>query len=173
MTFQDYLAYFSKQIENPTPPYDQADYAEYTRLNWARTQRWIKSLEVSSAFDHVVTSPQEWILITEPWCGDAAHSVPVIQKIAEKNPLVSLRYELRDAAPHRIEEYLTNGSKSIPKLIVKNQQGEDIFTWGPRPKACQEVFLSMDKEEAKVELQKWYNADRGVSTQEELLALLS
>jgi hypothetical protein len=173
MTFQEYLAYFNRQLENPTPPYDQAEYAEYTRLNWARTQRWVKNLEVSPDFKNRVTSAQEWIVITEPWCGDAAHSVPVIQKIAELNPLVTVRYELRDAAPHRIEQYLTNGGKSIPKLIVRNAEGLDLFTWGPRPQSCQEVFLSMDKEVAKVELQKWYNADKGLSTQAEILSLLS
>lgn len=173
MTFQDYVDYFKRQVTEPIFPYDQAEYAEYTRLNWTRTQRWMKNLVVSEEFRNRVNSAQEWIVITEPWCGDAAHSVPVIQKIAEMNPLVTVQYELRDAAPHRIEQYLTNGGKSIPKLIVRNPAGEDLFTWGPRPQACQEVFLSMDKEAAKVELQKWYNADQGRSIQAELLSLLS
>src|SRR5690606_37230624 len=104
-----------------------------------------------------------WFVITEPWCGDAAHSVPFIQLAAQLNPLITVEYELRDSEPFRINDYLTGGSKSIPKLIIRDDQGNDLATWGPRPVECQKLFdqLKIDQadfETQKTSLQHWYNA---------------
>jgi hypothetical protein len=117
-------------------------------------------------------------LITEPWCGDAAHAQAFIAKLADVNPLISLLVQNRDAPASEIDNYLTNGGRSIPKLIVRDAKGNDLFTWGPRPKEAQNIHLrqmndeNMSKEEKKIELQNWYNKDKGESTQEELLELL-
>ena len=47
---------------------------------------------------------------------------------------------MRDNDNSEIESYLTNGSKSIPKLIIRDNDGKDLFVWGPRPFACQQQF---------------------------------
>lgn len=83
-----------------------------------------------------------------------------------ENPLITLTYELRDSEPFRINDYLTNNTQSIPKLIVRDAQGDDIATWGPRPAACQVLYKTLTDEKAdfenvKTELQHWYNADKG------------
>jgi hypothetical protein len=182
MNFQEYLHYFEHVLSNETPvaPYDNPDYFNYTKLNWARMNRWLKTAEVSEdvkAVMQTVKEPQQWTVITEPWCGDAAHIVPFIHLIALLNPLVTVHYELRDAEPFRINSYLTNGGKSIPKLIVKNAEGIDLAVWGPRPAKCQLVYASFMAQKAefetvKTELQNWYNHDKGVEIQKELAELL-
>lgn len=183
MNFQEYLSYFEAVLgnETPTAPYDNPDYHNYTRLNWARMNRWLKTAALSEEMKAAlngITQPQHWIVITEPWCGDAAHSVPFLQLMALQNPLITASYELRDSEPFRINEYLTNGGKSIPKLIVRNKAGEDLAVWGPRPAKCQEVYAALsaqkvDLETLKTGLQNWYNADKGQEIQAELSALLS
>lgn len=142
--------------------------------------RWLKKGEILPQVKEKIqsiTEKQEWIVITEPWCGDASHIVPFIHKMAELNPLIHVDYELRDSEPHRIENYLTNGGKAIPKLIIRNEKGEDLAVWGPRPEECQESFLRMKEKEAsfeevKIWLQNWYNEHHGVEIQEEIVALL-
>lgn len=181
MNFQSYLDYFNQILNsaNPEGPYNQPDYLEYTRLNWSRLNRWLKHGVLSPRLQEFITGiekPQSWIIITEPWCGDAAHTVPFMEMTAALNPLIAVSYELRDSPPHRITQYLTNGSKSIPILIVKNENGEDLFRWGPRPKDAQQLFLKLHAENAvfdemKTALQKWYNKDKGEAFQEELLHL--
>jgi hypothetical protein len=166
MRFEEYLNYFESILEDPHP------YQDYIKMNWTRMNRWLKTGKVRSELQNVIKEPQEWLVITEPWCGDAAHTVPFIQMIAEANPMVEVKYELRDSEPFSIEKYLTNGSKSIPKLVIRDKAGNDLFVWGPRPKGCQELFLSMPKEQAIIELQKWYNEDKGNGVQEELLSFL-
>lgn len=183
MNFEEYIQYFEHilTMEDKPEPYNEPDYFDYTKLNWSRTNRWLKKGELSQAIRDAVASikePQEWILITEPWCGDAAHSVPFIHMLAELNPFITLRIELRDQEPFRINEYLTNGGKSIPKLIARDQDGKDLFTWGPRPADAQAMFERMKAEGADFEafkegVQKWYNQDRGQGLQSELEVLLA
>lgn len=180
MTFQDYLHYFRSIIEKSNEaqaaPYNNPDYIEYTRMNWSRMNRWLKTGKLSEELTTLIKGirePQHWIIITEPWCGDAAHSVPFFHMLAELNPLIHVEYELRDSEPFRINEYLTNASKSIPKVIFRNAEGKDLATWGPRPAGCQEVYTRLTAENAdfetvKTEIQKWYNADKGVEMQREL-----
>lgn len=149
-------------------------------MNWARMNRWLKTGKLSEdlmARIKNIREPQHWIIITEPWCGDAAHSVPFIHRLSELNPLIHAEYELRDSEPFRISEYLTRGSKSIPKMIFRNEEGRDLAVWGPRPAGCHEVYARLtagkaDFETIKTEIQKWYNADKGVEMQAELVRIL-
>ena len=179
MDFQQYLDYFQEILSNPNAPapYNNIDYLDYAKLNWARQQRWLKTGVVDPVLADVISKidvPQQWIIITEPWCGDASHTVPFIYKLSTLNPLVDASYQLRDAEPFLIEQYLTNGGKSIPKLIIRDEAGKDLIVWGPRHAACQLIYAELTAAKAdfgtvKTVLQKWYNADKGKSFQQELL----
>lgn len=181
MNFKNYTDLFETILNTETPdaPYDQDDYRQYVELNHKRQDRWLKKGEIlpeTLSAINSISSPQKWVLITEPWCGDAAHLSPFIAKMAELNPNIDLTIQLRDSGSE-IDNYLTNGGKSIPKLIVRNDKNEDVFVWGPRPAEAQKIHtdnLTSDKsiEEKKVELQKWYNQDKGVAMQAEIASLL-
>lgn len=179
MNFQEYMS-LTEEIVSSTErvaPYDDAFYAEYTGLNLKRMKRWLKTMELNPELVKKVesiTAPQQWLVISEPWCGDAAHNLPFIHALAEKNPLITLDIELRDAEPFTIQYYLTNGSKSIPKLVVRDENGTDLFVWGPRPAACQELQQRLKAENAPLQelleqVQQWYNGNKGKDLQEELL----
>lgn len=185
MTFQEYTNYFKRIIETApdqqVAPYDNPAYIDYTKLNWSRMNRWLKAGKLSDKLKDAVrsiNSPQHWIVITEPWCGDAAHSVPFIELAARENPQISITYELRDSEPFRINNYLTLGSKSIPKLVIQDAEGNDLGSWGPRPKDCQEVYAGLlaenaDFEKIKTEIQHWYNANKGADIQDELYGVIA
>lgn len=183
MNFITYQTLFQSILTNPHPaaPYDNPAYFNYVKLNWSRQQRWLKVGVLNKDLISVIqkiTTPQHWIVITEPWCGDASHTIPFIEKLTELNPLLTVKYQLRDTAPFLIENYLSHGTKSIPKLIIRNAQGDDLAVWGPRPVECQALYMSLkeskaDYEITKIALQQWYNDDKGKSFQLELLALLN
>jgi len=182
MTFEAYLAHFEDVLANPTAHqgYEDEEYYQYTKMNWSRMSRWLKKFEPSTEtkdFFSTITIDQKWILITEPWCGDAAHSVPMIYEMVKANPHIQLEIQLRDQPPLLIDQYLTNGGKSIPKLVIRDPQGSDIAVWGPRPQGCTRVFETLKVQNApfaeiKEEIQKWYNQDKGQEIQKELIALL-
>lgn len=182
MNKEEYLNLFDPIIDgtNTDAPYDNPDYTNYTKLNASRQKRWLKTVEINedlAAIVKQISTPQNWIVITEPWCGDAAHNIPFIIKMAELNPNIELTFELRDSVPHRIDDYLTNGGKSIPKLVAQDKTGTDLFNWGPRPLDCQVVMLKLkeeklDFEQQKTTIQQWYNKDKGQSIQREFLTVL-
>jgi len=185
MNFKSYLNYFRNIIENTdeniSEIYQNPEYFEYTKLNWSRTNRWLKTGKLTTETIKKlkeIKNRQNWIVITEPWCGDASHIVPFIELMARENTLISVKYELRDQPPFRINDYLVNGGKSIPILIMQNENKTDFGIFGPRPKECQQLYLTekgqgANLEQLKIALQKWYNADKGVQIQKEIIALLS
>lgn len=158
------------------------DLIEYTALNDQRMKRWDKTLKISeqvkekvSGFNGDVT----WLVLTESWCGDAAHVNPVINKIAELSDHIDLKFVYRDENEALMNEFLTNGGKSIPKLImIDNASNKVTGTFGPRPKEATQLvkdYLAKHGEvtpEIKEQLQQWYNSDKGAKTIESLLDLL-
>lgn len=150
----------------------------YTKLNKQRMTRLAKTNSIDETVHQrmqAITTPQTWLVITESWCGDAAQSIPLIQKMAEVNEQITVRYVLRDENLELMDQFLFRGGRSIPKLIMLNDQFEVIGTWGPRPQAAQMLFDEWKKEENprpysefSVELQKWYLQDKGQATFQEI-----
>lgn len=132
--------------------------------------------EIRSAIA-AVRRGQIWLIITEAWCGDAAQNIPIIEKIASENAIIETRYILRDENPELMDRFLTFGARSIPKLIALDAGTlEVLWAWGARPKPAQDLFFEL--REAGVEkpaimerIQRWYNEDKGVSVQHEIVSL--
>lgn len=181
MNYTEYQQLFDAVLQGKLThaPYDNPHYVEYTKLNQSRMNRWNKQLGLNETLVEelkAISEPQHWIIIAEPWCGDAAHNVPFLVRMAEQTHLISYDIMLRDSPPFLIESYLTNGTKSIPKLIVRSE-GKDLFTWGPRPEAARELAAKLkaantDADAVKLELQRWYNEDKGASLCREMTELL-
>ena len=157
--------------------------AEYTKLNDRRMKRWDKTLKVSEeALQNIQNFSKKvtWIVLTESWCGDAAHVIPVINKVAELNDNIDLRLVLRDKNPELMDAFLTYGGKAIPKLIsIDAESGNVTNTFGPRPSVATKLVNAYKAEhgaltpEFKQDLQVWYNKDKGQSTIEDLIEILN
>lgn len=183
MNFIAYQEIFQQILNDlhPPAPYQDPDYLNYAKLNWSRQHRWLKAGILNEELATIIESIREeqyWTIITEPWCGDAAHIIPFLHRLSELNPLIKVDYQQRDKEPFLIEQYLTNGTKSIPKLIIRDANNNDLAVWGPRPAECQALYIRLlndhvDMEQKKIALQQWYNADKGVSLQKELVTVLS
>lgn len=153
----------------------------YTVLNDKRMKRLDKTIRLTEETKtklQEVNTPQTWLLITESWCGDAAQTLPIIYKMAEENKLLTLKIVLRDDHEALMDLFLTNGSKSVPKLIVLNAHNEVLNSWGPRPTIATKMVADYKAKHGKLDadfkqdLQVWYNKDKGKNTQEDLLAIL-
>ena len=151
----------------------------YSKLNFARMKRILKTTPISAAVKETVdclTDKLTWIVLTESWCGDAAQNIPVFVKIAEANPNITLRILQRDENLELMDQYLTNGGKSIPKLICVDENLNELGTWGPRPKFLQDWLRDnksnpkMSMDELKKEFQSWYTKDKGQTLQKEMVS---
>lgn len=155
----------------------------YTLLNSRRMKRWDKTFYLPKrAIDRIKSVDRKiyWLVLTESWCGDAAPTMPVMNTIAELNPNIQLGVLLRDEHLDLMERFRTDGALSIPKLISVDQKTGDILgEWGPRPAQAAEMVREYKEKygaltpEFREELQRWYNTDKGKSTLQELLDLLS
>ena len=124
--------------------------------------------------------PEQWLVLGEAWCGDTAHTLPVLAHLAAASQnRVSLHVMLRSDHPALMAAYQTEGKNSIPKLVRRDAEtGADLGTWGPRPAAAQVVShqLHADKSlhtnQVVKGMNEWYAADQGQAVQQELLMAL-
>ena len=165
------------KINKTTGNNHSEDMLHYTKLNLSRMKRWMKTGKINSELEEAIKAinePQTWVILTEAWCGDAAHSMPFIARVAELNPNITLDIKLRDENLDLMDKYLTNGGRSIPKLIAFDESNTEIFNWGPRPEKMQDTFYEMKElnlpyAEVSESLQKMYNENAGVAMQLELV----
>lgn len=157
------------------------DMVEYTRLNMHRMLRMEKTIELDDELIQVLLSVQTkmiWVVLTEAWCGDAAQNLPGLVKIADASPLIDLKLMLRDENNDVMDAYLTNGTRSIPKLIALDAATlEEIGTWGPRPEPAQKLVVEMKQQDVPFKefaekLHGWYAKDRSLTLQDEFKKLL-
>lgn len=85
------------------------------------------------------------IVITEDWCGDAMMNLPVLMKIAEATDM-PLSISLRDSNLDLMDQYLTNGGRSIPKFIFLDESGNEYTNWGPRAEKVQNFVMDLRKD---------------------------
>ena len=157
------------------------DLLKYSELNETRMNRLEKTIEITDEVKNKLQNLDKkyiWLVLSEGWCGDAAQIVPVIHKMADVTDKVELKIALRDDNDALMQHFLTNGGKAIPKLIVLDAETlEVVADWGPRPHGAKQLILDYKAthgivdETAKIELQKWYLHDKGISIQNEIVEM--
>jgi len=157
------------------------DFLNYAKLNLARMHRLNKTGIIIPELKELllkVKSDFIFLILTEGWCGDAAQNIPVIHLIEKECKQIELKLLLRDENLELMDRYLTDGGRSIPKLICLDKKSlKEVFVWGPRPAAVQELMLELKAKNATLAekgevIHNWYNADKTLSLQKELLVLI-
>ncbi|GAB5525757.1 MAG: thioredoxin family protein [Roseivirga sp.] len=184
MTYEQYRSLIDELLEQglTTGPKQNEAMLNYGRLNQKRMKKWEKIAKITPELNERlldIKRPVIWLVLTEGWCGDAAQNLPLIHKMAEINPLIKLRLILRDENPEVMDEFLTDGGRSIPKLIALDPDTlTPLGTWGPRPAPMQKLVMDnkVSQEKNYGELNEimhlWYAKDRGITLQNEILAIL-
>jgi len=184
----DYLRYreLVRQLAvlgKSTGPNQSEAMVNYTKLSDRRMARWDKTFKISEYVQQKLMALDEeltFLVLTESWCGDAAPSLPIINKIAETSPKITLKIVLRDESLDLMDAFLTNGARSIPKLIILDKANNEILgEWGPRPSIATQMVEDCKREHGKLtdafkeELQVWYNKNKGQNILEDILKLLA
>lgn len=139
-----------------------------TKLNFVRMTRLNKTIVLDEKLLEVLNDLSDcqcWTVITEAWCGDSAQNIPTIAKIAEaSHGKINLQLVFRDDNLSFMNQYLTNGGQAIPKLIARDNSGNDLFYWGPRPAAATSLMRNwkenpkgITKNEISIKLHTWYH----------------
>ncbi|MFT5145804.1 MAG: hypothetical protein ACI9H1_000519 [Polaribacter sp.] len=165
-----------------TGPEQSDDLTNYSMLNDRRMKRLDKTIKISEETIQEfqkVKQPQTWLVLTEGWCGDAAQSLPILNKIASDTANIDLKIVLRDENLDLMDLFLTNGGRSIPKLIALDKDNNVLDFWGPRPTIATKMVADYKEKNGaldpqfKQDLQVWYNKDKGKSVQEDFVNLVA
>ena len=163
-----------------TGPNQSELYLRIAKLNQSRMDRLDRKHRLTDELSTTLAGLQHnytILVLTEGWCGDAAQIVPVLQWLDKASPRVTLLCALRDENLRLIDQYLTNGGRSIPLVLFLDPATEEVLaSWGPRPLVAQAMSMNYkrkpapkeDYEEHHKELHTWYARDKTASTQYEL-----
>lgn len=185
MTYPKYRALVETLVEEgkSTGTTQSEALTQYSLLNNKRMQRLDKKGILNDAVIERVkgyNKPVEWIVLTESWCGDAAQVLPYVNKIASLNENIDLKIALRDEHLDLMDEHLTNGGRSIPKLIMRDKETKEVLnTFGPRPSEATKMVEEYKNTygtltpEFKKDLQIWYTKDKGQNAVKDLVSLLA
>jgi len=182
LTYEAYRNFINERLaEGKTTGADESDaMLHYTKMNVHRMGRVDKTIALDGEFVSVlkeIKNSYRLLVITEGWCGDAAQIVPVFNMIEKAAPAdFDLRFVLRDQQLELIDAHLTNGGRSIPILLILNEQDEVMFKWGPRPALVKPLLAdwNMESDDIMVTAEKlhgWYAKDKTRATQQELMEL--
>ena len=166
-----------------TGPVQNETRSNFTKINNQRMKRLDKQTRLSEeavSLTGKVNKDFTWLVLTESWCGDAAQTLPVINKFSEVSDKIDLKVVLRDENDELMNQFLTDGNKSIPKLIViENESKKVVSSWGPRSEEATRMIQDYKAKHGKVDdkikkdLQVWYNQDKGKQIEKEIVSLLS
>jgi hypothetical protein len=116
------------------------------------------------------------LVLSEDWCGDASNTVPVIAKLADAG--IEVRVVKRDENPELMDAYLTGAARSIPLVVLLDEEFRPRGRWGPRPAELQEFVLreksagTRPQQEIYRDVRTWYARDRGETTLREVLEMV-
>ena len=184
MTYEQYWNLIHQLIaQNKTTGENHSeDMIHYTKMNMQRSKRVDETIILSpemTAVAKAVSEPCILLVITEWWCGDASQIVPLFPKLEEVSEHIKVRFILRDEHPEVMNQFLTNGGKAIPIVVLLREKDLAVIThWGPRPQKAQEMVMAykanqtIPYQEFVKELQKWYNQNKTISIQQEWIEIL-
>jgi hypothetical protein len=168
ISFQDFLDQINllHQENKVTGHTQNQELLDYSLLNEHRMNRIIKQGK-QYPINGTKAGLNRILVITEGWCGDSAQTLPFIFKWSSLQK-VELRIVGRDDYPELMDQFLTNGSRSIPVMIGLNDNFNVLFQWGPRPS---ELVVKMEewkgqgivKPELGQLMHQWYAKNAGES----------
>ena len=165
-----------------TGPNQSAELLQYSELNLHRMNRVEKTttlIEDLSTKLNLIKQPQIWLILAEGWCGDAAQTIPIFHLIEKQFPQIKIKLLLRDENVELMDLFLTNGSRSIPKVLMLDASSLNLLAqWGPRPSEATALINNLKAEklemmEIKEKLHAWYAKNRGVAVQSEIIDILA
>ena len=160
----------------------ELNFYNYKKLNLQRSNRIHKTFKIADEYAEIIKSidqPQIWMVITEDWCGDSAQNLPYLYLLSELSEHVTFKIIPRDDNLDIMDLYLTDGkSRSIPKLVAFDEDGNELFQWGPRPKELVVLIKQwknegIEKDEWTTLVHTWYAKDKGKQLLEEITQLVS
>jgi len=176
----DYTSYKAKMAQDLITQPD-VDRKAYISINTQRMHRVEKTYQMGEAIVTQLKALRHrsfWLILSEHWCGDSSQVLPVFNAIAAASAAnIDLKLLYRDEQPALMNAFLTNDTRSIPKLIQLNEHWNVTGIWGPRPSVAQKLVKELKLNPLTAanynhDLHLWYARDKQQAIESEVLKLL-
>lgn len=178
LSFEAYMAVAKDRAENPVEGDEKNEYYELGLQRMDRTLKTFKLNQESLEKLKAKNFTGKILIISEPWCGDASATVPAVSKFFEAAGN-EVKIFLRDDDTSLIDQFLTDGTQSIPKILILDEDLTVQNVWGPRPEYGTQLLKKFKQDEAAYpredfynDLQVYYAKNRGADAIEEILNLI-
>lgn len=168
----------AKELDKSEDAHD-IEYHNYYKLGIVRSQRLLKTFESSENQQALLKKKynhQKFLIISEPWCGDSSQVLPAMHLFFNSQ---NIKIIYRDENEELMNLFLTNGTKSIPKVLILDEHFELKNTWGPRTQYANQILINhkyraegINKELFYREIQSYYAKNKGEDVINELVKLL-
>ncbi len=160
LTFEAFVAFSRKNVER-------------MRENYERTV----VPDALAAEVEALDRDARLLVIGADWCGDVVANVPSIARLADLNEKrLQLRILDRDRHDDLMRRFLTDGTRSIPIVIIGPPNFARHGHWGPRPAECQRIMTEnkekLPKEQIVPLIRDWYGKDAFQSVLQEVWAVI-
>ncbi|MDO7885931.1 thioredoxin family protein [Hymenobacter cheonanensis] len=182
LSYAAYRQHIAEALATPQPDEHLAKQLPYYRESVARMDNIAPTIHLLPALQaalNSLTGQYLWAIITEGWCGDASHTVPILEAVAQASGgHIETRYFLRSANIDLIDRYLTNGGRAMPIAVLLHAGSRtQAAVWGPRPAPLQTLMQDLKARQTPpkditAQVNAWYDHDNTRTTQHELLALV-
>lgn len=184
MTYEEYFSLAETLVEenSTTGPNKSDELAKHTKMGFQRMKKWEKISKISEETSlslSKIRGAYAWLIIVESWCGDVGQNIVALKRMADLAG-IEIRLVLRDENLELMDQFLTNGGRAIPKLIVFDKNNKRIAgEWGPRPAFIQNWFYEekskedFNKVEALEYIHLWYAKNKQQEIQQEIVSLMS
>lgn len=184
LTHNEFMDFTKSILESDVKesPYDKEAYINYTTVNYNRSEKILRNFQLDKKLYNLLSEDVQewtWVLLSEPWCGDASFIQPVIYAMSlAAGESIDFKIILRDKHPEIMEHFLTNGGMAIPKLVCLDKDLNTLATWGPRPTELQDQFNEWKKDpefdtNTKIKMvNRWYIKDKNQNIQKEFIQLV-
>lgn len=157
-------------------------YEEFVRQSRQQCALWTGVYRLARipawAFDRAGKGARQFrlLVLAEDWCGDASNTVPYVARLGDQAPCLEMRLLRRDEHPQVMDRYLTGTSRSIPIVIVLDEDWQEVGHWGPRPRELHAWVVkarqTTPQHHLYPQIRRWYAHDKGETALREILSLL-
>jgi hypothetical protein len=98
------------------------------------------------------------LILAADWCGDVVRNMPVLFHVMEAAGIPA-EVLIMESHLDVMDEFLTMGGRSIPVVLIVDNEGDVVGRWGPRPAYIQEPMVEF----------KLQNTDRNAADYEDRL----
>lgn len=132
----------NRWFEKGLTPEQYIDQHEHHEENFKNILNKFSVPEDDSFFTLLKEKNLRAIILAEVWCGHCMLNIPIFLNLAEKVNM-PVRFLNRDENLELMDQYVTNGNRTIPIFIFIDEDGNEVAKWGPMANTTREFVAPL------------------------------